>query len=392
MHSAEIKQTLQSINIDLLYSVFERTFLSPFFSCWIPLIAIGQSAPRFYYWSARFLCFVLLRTLLCWSSQAWRNRRWTRGQIDWSEQVVLVTGGSEGLGRVFVETLLLKHITVVVLDINPYSDQDRTEEGDVHFYQCDISDPLAVEAAATRIRSEVGSPTIIVNNAGIVHGKPILELEPNDIQKTFGVNVFAHFYIYKAFLPEMIKKNSGHIVTIASILGHVGVAGVADYCGSKAAAILLHQSLKEELKATYQAHGIRTTLVCPGLMTTKMFENGEQSFLTRESFLNLKTNKKLTRLSPGSSSLQSNQINPVTTWNEFLFPKISPHELMKKIIQAIDNEDSAEIYLPLYTKFNFLFNLSDFFLFPSWLLSFLHWFVGSNQAYGSSPPTTKKTL
>jgi len=320
------------------------------------LIAIGQSAPRFYYWSIRFLIFVLVRTLVRWSSQAWRNRRWSRGQIDWSEQVVLVTGGSDGLGRVLVETLLLKHITVVVLDIKPYSDRDEQEEGDVHFYQCDISDPLAVEATADRIREEVGSPTIIVNNAGIVHGKPILELEPHEVQKTFGVNVFAHFYVIKAFLPEMIKRNSGHIVTMASILGHVGVARVGDYCASKAAAILLHQSLREELKSIYRAHGIHTTLVCPGLMTTKMFEN-------------------------------------VKTWNEFLFPKVSPHELMKKIIQTIDNEDSTEIYLPLYTKFNFIFNLSDFFLVPSWLLSFLHWFVGSNQAYGSPPPNTnKKTL
>lgn len=346
MDSAEIKQILQSINIDLLFSVFERTFLSPFFACWIPLIAIGQGAPRFYYWSVRFLIFVLVRTLVGWSSQAWRNRRWSRGQIDWSEQVVLVTGGSDGLGRVLVETLLLKHITVVVLDIKPYSDRDEQEEGDVHFYQCDVSDPLAVEAAADRIREEVGSPTIIVNNAGIVHGKPILELESHEVQKTFGVNVFAHFYVIKAFLPEMIKRNSGHIVTMASILGHVGVARVGDYCASKAAAILLHQSLREELKSIYRAHGIQTTLVCPGLMTTKMFEN-------------------------------------VKTWNEFLFPKISPHDLMKKMIQTIDNEDSSEIYLPLYTKFNFMFNLSDFFLVPSWLLSFLHWFVGSNQAYGS---------
>ncbi|KAA1122152.1 hypothetical protein PGTUg99_030213 [Puccinia graminis f. sp. tritici] len=344
MDFAELKHTLRSINIDVLYSVTERTFLSPFFACWIPLLALGQSAPGFYYWSLRFLWFVLFRTALCWSSQMWRNRRWRRGQIDWNDQVVLVTGGSEGLGRVLVETLLLKHITVIVLDIKPFSDRDQEEEGDLKFYQCDVSDPQAVEKAAIQIRKEVGSPTIIVNNAGIVHGKSLLELEPDELQKTFAVNVFAHFYLYKAFLPDMIKRNSGHIVTMASILGHVGVSRVADYCASKAAAILLHQSLREELHSVHHAHGIHTTLVCPGLMNTKMFEN-------------------------------------VKTWNEFLFPRLSPHELMKKIIQTIDNEDSTEIYMPLYTKFNFIFDLSEFFLVPSWFLSFLHWFVGSNRAY-----------
>jgi NAD(P)-dependent dehydrogenase (short-subunit alcohol dehydrogenase family) len=157
----------------------------------------------------RFLGFVLFRTLLGWSSQMWRNRRWRRGQIDWNEQVVLVTGGSEGLGRVLVETLLLKHITVIVLDIKPFSgppqspfslssfgsddlavylfdrkiDRDEEEEGDLKFYQCDVSDPRAVEKAAIQIRKDVGSPTIIVNNAGIVHGKSILELEPDELQK-----------------------------------------------------------------------------------------------------------------------------------------------------------------------------------------------------------------
>lgn len=342
MDAAEIRHVLHSINVDLLYHVTERTFLSPFFACWIPLIAIGQSAPKFFLWSSIFLIFVIVRTLVQWSSQAWRNQRWGSGQIDWSEQIVVITGGSDGLGRVLVETLLLKHITVVVLDIKSYGD---IEEEDVTFYQCDVSDPRAVELVARRIREEVGTPTILVNNAGIVCPKPILEMEANDIQKTFGVNVLSHFYLIKEFLPDMIKSKSGHIVTIASILGHIGVAKLSDYCASKAAAILLHQSLRQELNSIYKAHDVHTTLVCPGFMTTKMFENTK-------------------------------------TWNEFLFPKLSPHELMKKIIQSIDNQDSNEIYVPLYTKFNFIFNLSDFFLFPSWLTSFLHWFVGSNEAYG----------
>ncbi|POW03426.1 hypothetical protein PSHT_11704 [Puccinia striiformis] len=170
------------------------------------------------------------------------NRSWKRGQIDWTEQIVLVTGGSDGLGRVLVETFAQTH-HCRCLDIKTYSDREEEEEGDLKFYRCDVSDPKAIEAVAERIKEEVGSPTIIVNNAGIVHGKPILELDSAELKSaTFGVNVFAHFYIYKAFLPDMIKRNSGHIVTMASILGHVGVSRVADYCASKSAAILLHQS------------------------------------------------------------------------------------------------------------------------------------------------------
>ena len=89
----------------------------------------------------------------------------------------------------------------------------------------------------------VGDVTMVINNAGVVSGRPLIQCSDESIQRTFDVNVLAHFWIIKAFLPAMIEKNSGHIVNIASAAGLVGAAGLVDYCSSKFAAVGLHESL-----------------------------------------------------------------------------------------------------------------------------------------------------
>lgn len=336
----DIKSTLDALNVDLFYEVTERTFLSPFFTFWIPVIAVCQNNRHFFNVSAIFFILVTIRSFIRWSSQAWINRRWTTTPIDWSEQIVLVTGGSDGLGRVLVETLVLKNVTVVVLDIKPFDDNPHQEgeDGDVAFYHCDISDPAMVESVATKIKKEVGSPTILINNAGVVVGRKIVDLTPEDIHRTFGVNVLSHFYLLKAFLPHMIERKIGHIVTISSVLGSIGVAQASDYCASKAASSALHHSLRQELNSKYAAHGIRTTLVCPGKMMTKMFDK-------------------------------------IPPQNKFIFPEIAPHDLAKKIIQSIDNRDSIEIFVPFYSSWAWVLRIV-----PTWALDFAHWVAQSHHA------------
>lgn len=78
----------------------------------------------------------------------------------------------------------------------------------------------------------------MINNAGIVTGRPFLELPDKQINLTFAVNSISHFYITKAFLPAMLKANEGHIVTVASMAGMVGISKLVDYCASKVHALL----------------------------------------------------------------------------------------------------------------------------------------------------------
>jgi len=192
-----------------------------------------------------------------------------------------------------------------------------------------------VEAVAKKVIEQVGHPTVLVNNAGVVQGKLILDLEPADVEQTFDVNVLAHFWTLKAFLPEMIKKNSGHIVTVSSLMGLVGAAQVADYCASKAAVIGLHESLRYELDHRYHTPFIRTTLLCSGHVHTPLFSR---------------------------ASL------PKAAWFTFFVPSLPTHTVVKSIIAALDVDESQTIYMPFYGNF-----IGVVRLFPSWARDFIQW-------------------
>ena len=100
-----------------------------------------------------------------------------------------------------------------------------------------------------------------------MQGKSFLELTDEQVQKTMDVNVMAHMWLAKAFLPEMIRTNCGHIVTISSAAGILGVNGLADYCASKFAAFGFDESIRLELKAQ-NITGVHTTCVCPYYINT----------------------------------------------------------------------------------------------------------------------------
>ena len=100
----------------------------------------------------------------------------------------------------------------------------------VRIYTCNVSKEEEVAATLAVVREDFKqSVDILVNNAGVVNCLPFEELEPKLIKRTFEVNVFAHFWMIKGVMPFMKNKNRGHIVSIASIAGHMGNANLTDY-------------------------------------------------------------------------------------------------------------------------------------------------------------------
>jgi all-trans-retinol dehydrogenase (NAD+) len=173
---------------------------------------------------------------------------------------------------------------VVVWDVNEEAmrelvDESMRTEGRIHAYVCDVSDREAVQETARRVESDLGPIDVLVNNAGIVHGKTLLQLEDEEIERTFRTNTMAVFWTTRTFLPGMVKRNCGHVVNMASAAGMVGVRQLTDYCASKSAVVGLHEALRMELKRS--APGVKTTLVCPFYVNTGMF-NGVR---TRISWL-----------------------------------------------------------------------------------------------------------
>lgn len=101
--------------------------------------------------------------------------------------------------------------------------------------------------AANRVLREVGDVTILINNAGVIFTRDVLQHSENQIRKTYDVNVLAHYWMLHAFLPKMIENDRGHVVGICSMGGLVAVRNLVPYCSSKFAVRGLMQGIQNEI-------------------------------------------------------------------------------------------------------------------------------------------------
>ncbi|CAF4548982.1 unnamed protein product [Rotaria sp. Silwood1] len=197
---------------------------------------------------------------------------------DLSSEIVLITGAASGLGKGIAQRLAHLGCTLVLWDIDEVNNarvaedlNTATNSNRIYAMKCDLTNKENIYECAKKVQGTIGHVTMIINNAGVVSGKQLINCSDESIQRTFDVNVIAHFWILKAFLPSMLDNNYGHIVTIASAAGLSGISGLVDYCSSKFAAVGLHEALTHELYGL-KKHGIKTTVVCPSFINTGMFE------------------------------------------------------------------------------------------------------------------------
>ncbi|KEF51783.1 uncharacterized protein A1O9_12120 [Exophiala aquamarina CBS 119918] len=175
---------------------------------------------------------------------------------DWSREIVLVTGGSSGIGAAIVRQFAKRGVTVVVLDMAPPLPDSKTggaSPANTHFYHLDVTSSTAIKTVAAQIRSEIGSPTVVINNAGIGSGQLILDEGDEILERTIAINLLAPFRVTKEFLPDMVEKNHGHVVNVASMASFLAIAGNASYAATKVGLLAFHESLASELKSRYGA-------------------------------------------------------------------------------------------------------------------------------------------
>ncbi|GHT73405.1 hypothetical protein FACS1894124_1740 [Spirochaetia bacterium] len=195
--------------------------------------------------------------------------------------VVLITGAAGGIGRLMSLDFAERGARVVAWDLNAgaltkLEDEAREKGLFIKGMVCDVTDRDAVYRQAKAVETEVGPVDILVNNAGIVSGATFLETPDEKIQKTMEVNVLSLFWTGKAFLPSMVKRNSGHIVTLSSAVAIVAIAGLADYSASKAAAFGFNEAVRMELRRLKSK--VKTTVVCPSFIDTGMFQGVKVRF------------------------------------------------------------------------------------------------------------------
>ncbi|KAL3444231.1 hypothetical protein BJX65DRAFT_320012 [Aspergillus insuetus] len=210
----------------------------------------------------------LLRGVNRYLSQRAQNN-WVSGR-PWNprNELVLVTGGSSGIGKQIVLDLVKFNVkSIIILDIQ---EPDFELPHNVFFFMVDLTSSAAIKEAAVEIYRTHGHPTVLINNAGVGFQGTILEEPEEKIRLTLEVNTLSHFWTVKQFLPSMIKNNHGHIVTIASMASFVSLGEMADYGASKAGALAFHESLTQEIKHWYGSKKVRTSIIHPLWVQTPM--------------------------------------------------------------------------------------------------------------------------
>ncbi|GFF97936.1 hypothetical protein IFM53868_09561 [Aspergillus udagawae] len=192
-----------------------------------------------------------------------------RDSWDWRKEIILITGGSSGIGELMVRKFAKLGIKVIAVDLKPPS---KPFPVGVTFSQLDLTDVHAIREHSQKIREEVGHPTVLINNAGIGAGMSILDEPVETIRRTFDVNIIAHFHLVKEFLPRMIKRDHGHIVTLASVASFITLASNVDYSCTKTAALAFHEGLAQELRHRYDATRVRTTVIHPTWIRTPLID------------------------------------------------------------------------------------------------------------------------
>ncbi|CAG9796331.1 unnamed protein product [Diatraea saccharalis] len=199
---------------------------------------------------------------------------------DVSEDVILITGAGHGMGREVALRFGRLGATVVCVDINAANNEEtakmiKNEKGKAFHYVCDVTDRAEVFQLADKVQREVGDVTILLNNAGIMPCKPLLKQSEKEIRTMMDINVNGILWALQAFLPAMLENNNGHIVSMSSMAGLMGLRNIVPYCGSKFAVRGIMEALAMELhedrsKAT---NGIKFTTIYPTMVNTGLCHN-----------------------------------------------------------------------------------------------------------------------
>ncbi|KAL9075414.1 MAG: hypothetical protein Q9157_004039 [Trypethelium eluteriae] len=273
-------------NIDLFLPGSNDLGVCAFYAWMIPLMVLARGASL----SDRLLTITACGAIvvsLVWTL-AIANRRLAYGparEIQLSEEVVVITGGASGLGLLLAETFGMRGASVAVLDL-----KEQDEAKGVSFYKCDVSERCELEDVANRITDE--------------------------------------------------SLTGGTIVTISSVLAHLGAARLSDYTAAKSGLIAMHASLRAELNEMTDvgAKNVRTILVTPGQLGTDMFEG-------------------------------------VETPSSFFGPIVEPLDLVKKIVDMVQAGYSGELSIPAYARY-----IKWYGVLPASLQRVVRWMSGVDKA------------
>ncbi len=188
--------------------------------------------------------------------------------LDFTGKVVLVTGGTRGIGRAIAESFRERGATVYITGTSEERTALAAEEMGVKGIKMNVTDREEVKNAISRIVEAEGGIDILVNNAGITRDSLFMRMKDDDWDAVIDTNLTGIYNVTRQVIPVMVKKRSGNIINISSVVGFTGNVGQVNYSSTKSAIIGFTKSLSKEVSS----RGIRVNAVAPGYITTDMTE------------------------------------------------------------------------------------------------------------------------
>lgn len=184
-------------------------------------------------------------------------------------KVALVTGASSGIGFGLASALASAGATIVFNDMRKELVDNGLQAYEAagiktHGYLCDVTDETQIQNMVWQIGQDVGEVDILINNAGIIKRTPMLDMSAEDFRKVIDVNLNAPFLVSKACLPGMIRKGSGKIINLCSMMSELGRETVSAYASAKGGLKMLTRNICAE----YGGYNIQCNGIGPGYIAT----------------------------------------------------------------------------------------------------------------------------
>jgi short-subunit dehydrogenase len=200
---------------------------------------------------------------------AWLGRRLTRSRCDLRGKVVLLTGGSRGLGLELARVLARKGARLALIarddeELTRAAEELRATGAEVETCSCDVRFQDQVQRTVREVVDRFGRVDVLINNAGVMQLGPHETMRVSDYQEAMDTHFFGPLFLVQAVLPGMRQRREGRIVNISSAGGKVPTPHLLPYVASKFALVGWSEGLHAELRRD----GIVVTTVCPGLMRT----------------------------------------------------------------------------------------------------------------------------
>jgi len=195
------------------------------------------------------------------------------------DQVALITGGLNGLGREAAQVFAREGAKVAVCDLagdgSELVDAIAGRGGICHYLRADVSDFSQVHAMVAEVIEKFGRIDILINNAGITRDATLLKMSEEQWQQVIGVNLSGVFHCTKAVAPHMVEKAKGRIINASSVVGIYGNFGQTNYSATKAGVIAMTKTWARELGPK----GICVNAVAPGFIATDMVKKMPEKVL-----------------------------------------------------------------------------------------------------------------